>query len=54
MSEKYKITKDITAREDPKRVIGCPIMSVAVDLANKGKHNCAIWPEQGGQHNEIL
>ena len=45
MSEKYKITKDITAREDPKYVIGHLIMSVAVDLANKDKHDPAIWPE---------
>lgn len=45
MSEKYKITKDITAREDPKYVISHLIMSVAADLANKDKHDPAMWPE---------
>ena len=39
------IDKDITAREDPKYVIGHLIMSVAVDLANKDKHDPAIWPD---------
>ena len=45
MSEKYKITKDITAREDPKYVISQLVVSVAFDLANKDKHDPAIWPE---------
>ncbi len=45
MGDKYQITKDITAREDPKYVIAHLIMSVAVDLANKDKHDPAIWPE---------
>ena len=45
MGDKYQITKDVTAREDPKYVIGHLIMSVAADLANKDPHDPAIWPE---------
>ena len=39
------IDKNATAREDPKFALGSFIMCVAVDLANKDKHDPAIWPE---------
>ena len=45
MDDKYLITKDITAREDPKYVIGHLIMSVSADLANINPYEPAIWPE---------
>ena len=39
------IDKNITARENPKFIVGSLIMSVAADLANKDKRDPAIWPE---------
>lgn len=39
------VDKNITARENPKFIVGSLIMCVAMDLANKDKHDPSIWPE---------